>query len=191
MGSSLQKIPIHDDRTSESFVVDMEHFPHHLLEKDLSQNSKHSKLQRSLSRKGTMRISEKKSNPKGSNENGMETSSRGASHDQYPTTQEKLREVTVGATDNCAPQIHHNQITITAGGGGGASPAAQSLLTGVRRLSFRRPPSSPHPWTAAVIDPRRILFAFATLSSIGTMLLIYFTLSLNLEPIEDQTSVLN
>ncbi|VFQ88590.1 unnamed protein product [Cuscuta campestris] len=161
MGSSMQKIPIHDDRTNDSFVVDMEHFPHHLLEKDLSQNSKHSKLQRSLSRKGTMRISEKKSNPKGSNENCMETSSRGASHDEYPTTQEKLREVTVGATDNCAPQVLHNQITITAGGG--ASPAAQSLLTGVRRLSFRRLPSSPRPWTAAVIDPRRILLAFATL----------------------------
>nr|GMD05198.1 uncharacterized protein LOC109165303 isoform X4 [Ipomoea batatas] len=120
-------------------------------------------MQRSLSRKGSVRSSERKPNPNAANENPIiATSPRAA-----PSTPEKLTVVTMGATDNSASQPH-NQITIMAGG---ATPAESKL--GGRRFSFRRP-SSPS-WT---IDPRRILLFFATLSSMGTMLLIYFTLSM-------------
>ncbi|XP_031130780.1 uncharacterized protein LOC116032395 isoform X2 [Ipomoea triloba] len=177
MGS--QKISVLDEHTSgtkpaDSFVVDMERFSNNLLEKDLAANSR-IKLQRSLSRKGSVRSSERKPNPNAANENPIiATSPRAA-----PSTPEKLTVVTMGATDNSASQPH-NQITIMAGG---ATPAESKL--GGRRFSFRRPSSSPS-WT---IDPRRILLFFATLSSMGTMLLIYFTLSMG--NLSGDESVLN
>ncbi|XP_031130781.1 uncharacterized protein LOC116032395 isoform X3 [Ipomoea triloba] len=175
MGS--QKISVLDEHTSgtkpaDSFVVDMERFSNNLLEKDLAANSR---IKRSLSRKGSVRSSERKPNPNAANENPIiATSPRAA-----PSTPEKLTVVTMGATDNSASQPH-NQITIMAGG---ATPAESKL--GGRRFSFRRPSSSPS-WT---IDPRRILLFFATLSSMGTMLLIYFTLSMG--NLSGDESVLN
>nr|GMD02947.1 uncharacterized protein LOC109165303 isoform X1 [Ipomoea batatas]GMD10196.1 uncharacterized protein LOC109165303 isoform X1 [Ipomoea batatas] len=178
MGS--QKISVLDEQTSgtkpaDSFVVDMERFSNNLLEKDLAANSRIKKLQRSLSRKGSVRSSERKPNP---NENPIIATSPRAAPLHGASTPEKLTVVTMGATDNSAPQPH-NQITIMAGG---ATPAESKL--GGRRFSFRRP-SSPS-WT---IDPRRILLFFATLSSMGTMLLIYFTLSMG--NLSGDESVLN
>nr|GMD06923.1 uncharacterized protein LOC109165303 isoform X1 [Ipomoea batatas] len=174
MGS--QKTSVLDDehtsgtKPADSFVVDMERFSN----LDVAANSRIKKLQRSLSRKGSVRSSERKPNPNAANENPIiATSPRAA-----PSTPEKLTVVTMGATDNSASQPH-NQITIMAGG---ATPAESKL--GGRRFSFRRP-SSPS-WT---IDPRRILLFFATLSSMGTMLLIYFTLSMG--NLSGDESVLN
>ncbi|XP_019169545.1 PREDICTED: uncharacterized protein LOC109165303 isoform X2 [Ipomoea nil] len=163
-----EKISVLDDehtKPADSFVVDMERFSN-LLERDVPANSR-IKLQRSLSRKGSVRSSERKPNPNAANENPIATSPRAAPL-HGASTPEKLTVVTMGATDNSPPQPH-NQITIMAGG---ATPAESKL--GGRRFSFRRPSSSPS-WT---IDPRRILLFFATLSSMGTMLLIYFTLSM-------------
>ncbi|KAE8689711.1 Detected protein of unknown function [Hibiscus syriacus] len=65
-------------------------------------------------------------------------------------------------------QVHH-QITITTG----SITAATESRFNPRRNSCRRPPP---PW---LLDPKRVLMLFATLSSIGTILLIYFTLSMS------------
>ncbi|WRX25904.1 hypothetical protein QQP08_018391 [Theobroma cacao] len=85
------------------------------------------------------------------------------------STPEKPTAVVVGSTDHASnPQIHH-QITITTG----SSTAAPESRFSLRRNSFRR---SHPPWQ---LNPKRILFFFATLSSLGTILLIYFTLSIS------------
>ncbi|MBA0695183.1 hypothetical protein Goari_005415 [Gossypium aridum] len=84
-------------------------------------------------------------------------------------TVEKPTTVSVGSTDQTNnPQVHH-QITITTGNIKAPPDSRFSLL---RRNNSRR---SSSPW---VLDPKRILFLFATLSSMGTILLIYFTLSI-------------
>ncbi|KAK2977266.1 hypothetical protein RJ640_005528 [Escallonia rubra] len=161
------------------------------------------KLQRSFSRKGSQRAAEKKMSASGDSE--RETSSvvatsspRGVikggddsisitkalqglmllEEDRFQIaafvgvgTPEKPMLVTVGPTDHPAnPQVQH-QITIVTGNVGTTTPTGESRY-GNRRFSFRRSSSS---WT---IDPRRILLIFATLSSMGTILLIYFTLSM-------------
>jgi len=69
-----------------------------------------------------------------------------------PSTPEKAAVVTVGTTDHSSsPQLHH-QITITTGNMN-ATPESRCI----RRNSFKR--SSPS-W---VLDPKRVLFFFATL----------------------------
>lgn len=68
---------------------------------------------------------------------------------------EKPAVVAPGPHDHSiTPQVH-NQITIT--NGGISSTAATESKSGGKRFSFRRP--SP----AWIIDPRRVLFFFATL----------------------------
>jgi len=169
MGS--QKISVSDHMNgfqytadnSDSLVIDMERFSR-VTNKDITANSRIT-LQRSLSRKGHQRGGEKKITPSATaNERdniGAATSSpRGAS------TPEKPAVVAVGTMDNSSnPQVHH-QITITTGNI--STPTESRSIS--RRNSFRR-----SPW---VLDPKKILFLFATLSSVGTILLIYFTLSI-------------
>lgn len=75
----------------------------------------------------------------------------------------------IGTTDHTSKLQNHHQITVTTGSIGTAN---ESRFT-IRRNSFRRSSSS---W---ILDPKRILFIFATLSSMGTILLIYFTLSIS------------
>ncbi|XP_019252065.1 PREDICTED: uncharacterized protein LOC109231001 isoform X2 [Nicotiana attenuata] len=163
---------------SESFVVNMESISH-LVEKEISGNSR---ITRNLSRKGSLRGGEKRTNFNAMNEkdtNLMVATSPRAN------TPEKTMAVTVGTADHRTPDIH-NQITAAA-----ATPlvaAANSVTAteskvGGRRFSLRR--SSSPSWT---IDPRRILIFFATLSSIGTILLIYFTLSMTKVTGEDKAS---
>ncbi|KAK4711377.1 hypothetical protein R3W88_005890 [Solanum pinnatisectum] len=163
---------------SDSFVVDMERFSH-ITEKDINANSRIT-LQRNLSRKGSFRSGEKKTNSNAVNEkdtNFTANSPRASSLLGGGSTPEKPMALTT-SSDQHTPQTHNHQITIVAGHG--AAAAAESKIGG-RRFSFRRSTN----WT---IDPRRILLFFATLSSMGTMLLIYFTLSiakLNGEDIAD------
>lgn len=163
---------------SDSFVVDMERFSH-IIEKDINANSRIT-LQRNLSRKGSFRSGEKKTNSNAVNEkdtNFTANSPRASSLLGGGITPEKPMALTT-SSDQHTPQTHNHQITIVAGHG--ATTATESKIGG-RRFSFRRSTN----WT---IDPRRILLFFATLSSMGTMLLIYFTLSiakLNGEDIAD------
>ncbi|PSS10344.1 Flocculation protein [Actinidia chinensis var. chinensis] len=161
------------DIKSDSFTVDTERLSR-LSNKDITENSRIT-LQRSFSRKGSQQPgSEKKINSSNnSHERDTNFTSLGSPRAALtgPSTPEKPVVVTVGTADHStATQVHH-QITIVTGNIGGRTTTESRCTT--KRLSFRRsPPSS---WT---IDPRRILFFFATLSSIGTMLVIYFTLSM-------------
>lgn len=153
---------------SDNFVVDMERFSH-IIEKDINSNSRIT-LQRNLSRKGSFRSGERKTNPNAVNEKDTyftASSPRASSLLGGGSTPEKPMALT-SSNDQHTPQTHNHQITIVAGHGGAA--ATESKIGG-RRFSFRRSSN----WT---IDPRRILLFFATLSSMGTMLLIYFTLSI-------------
>ncbi|KAF3619176.1 hypothetical protein BC332_04920, partial [Capsicum chinense] len=168
---------------SESFVVDMERFSH-IIERDINANSRIT-LQRNLSRKGSFRSGEKKTNSNAVNEkdtNFTASSPRGNSLLGGGSTPEKPMTLTGTSSDHSAPQTHNHQITIVTGHGG--ATATESKVGG-RRFSFRRSSSS---WT---IDPRRILLFFATLSSMGTMLLIYFTLSIAKLNGEENISDLN
>ncbi|KAJ9566620.1 hypothetical protein OSB04_002586 [Centaurea solstitialis] len=70
------------------------------------------------------------------------------------------------------PQVHHQISIITSGTATTAiagDTSTRSRLIAKRSSSFKQ---------TSVINPRRILFFFATLSSMGTILLIYFTLSM-------------
>ncbi|XP_027159118.1 uncharacterized protein LOC113760650 isoform X2 [Coffea eugenioides] len=164
-------------KASDSFIVDIERFASHLsTDKDIKANSRIT-LQRSLSRKASQeRGGEKKSNPiaNGERDYGSIAISPRASLLQggSSSTPEKPMVAVVGATEHShSPQVH-NPITIMTGSLAG--PTESRISTASRRFSLRR--SSSPSWT---IDPRRILFFFATLSSMGTILLIYFTLSMN------------
>lgn len=162
---------------ADSFIVDIERFSpqthssHHISDKDVNPNSRVT-LQRSLSRKGS---TQKKSNSNDiTNNNLVAASPRDALHGS--STPEKSMVVTVGSTDHAVVTTAqlHNAITINVAGNSGGGTPSESKIGG-RRFSFKR--SSSPSWT--VIDPRRILFFFATISSMGTILLIYFTLSIS------------
>ncbi|XP_022994140.1 uncharacterized protein LOC111489966 isoform X2 [Cucurbita maxima] len=71
------------------------------------------------------------------------------------------------AKDHLGIQQFHHQITITTGST--AAPDEQALF---RRNSFRRSSSS---W---FLDPKKVLLFFATVSCIGSMVLICFTLAI-------------
>ncbi|KAH6831383.1 hypothetical protein C2S53_016283 [Perilla frutescens var. hirtella] len=158
----------HSSTKSDSFVVDMERFSH-LIEKDTNSVNSRITLQRNLSRKGSIRTGERKVTSIERDVSMLATSPRATFHGG--SVPEKSAVVAVGTHDHSiSPQVHH-QITIT--NGGISSTAAVETKSGGKRFSFRR--SSPSSWT---IDPRRILFFFATLSCMGTILLIYFTLSM-------------
>ncbi|EYU27833.1 hypothetical protein ABFS82_13G120700 [Erythranthe guttata] len=159
----------HSSTKSDSFVVDMERFSH-ILEKDINAHSRIT-LQRNLSRKGTARTGENKVDRDTAL---LAISPKAAAlHGGGGSTPEKAEGVVaVGPTDqSITPQVHH-QITITNGSLNGVPAAVESKLGG-RRFSFRR--SSPPTWT---LNPKRIFLFFATLSCMGTMVLIYFTLSM-------------
>ncbi|XAR53759.1 hypothetical protein NMG60_11022435 [Bertholletia excelsa] len=170
-----QKISVSDqpntvqftNNKSDSFIVDMERLSH-LTDKDTTANSRIT-LQRNFSRKLSLqRGGEKKMNPNTVNEKdnvAAATSSprAGASMPEKPMV------VTVGTTDRPTNAQVHHQITIMTGKLGATAGETCAVS---RRRSFKR--SAPS-WA---LDPRRILIFFATLSSMGTILLIYFTLAM-------------
>lgn len=176
MGS--QKISVSDQTNSlqftniksDSFMVDVESLSP-LTDKDITANSR-IKLQRSFSRKGSQqRGSEKKINSSNANEKetNIVSSASPRAAKARASMPEKPMVVTVGTTDHpMNPQVHHQITIVTANIG--TTTAESRWMTG--RFGFRR---SPPCWT---VNPRRILFFFATLSSMGTILLIYFTLSM-------------
>ncbi|PSS04717.1 E3 ubiquitin-protein like [Actinidia chinensis var. chinensis] len=156
---------------SDSFIVDTEALSQ-LTDKDITASSR---ITRTLSRKlPQQKSSEKKFNSSIGNEKDnsgvAKLFPRGAL--AGPSTPEKPMVVTLGTKDQPTIPHFHHQITIMTSNIG-ATAAAGEVRCGGKRLSFRR--SSPS-WA---IDPRRILLFFATLSSMGTILLIYFTLSMS------------
>ncbi|KAM1139152.1 hypothetical protein ACFX2I_036860 [Malus domestica] len=170
---STQKISVSDHINgfhytadkSDSFVIDMESFSHGGTDKDVTANSR---VSRNVSRKWSQRGGEKKI-IRNVNSNDKEVSSTTTSHFATvvgSSTPEKS-PLAVGTIDQSSnPHVHH-QITVTAANIGTTTEGRCV----VRRNSFRRSSS----WG---IDPKRVLFFFATMSSIGTILLIYFTLSI-------------
>ncbi|KAL7616899.1 hypothetical protein Lser_V15G04537 [Lactuca serriola] len=147
-----QKISVCDEilnMKGDSFRVDMEPFSH------LTNYNPRFNLQRSLSRKGSQ-IAESVDNERDD-----------SSSPKVDTMSEKSTPVLVVATEQ---QLHH-QISIATGGSTTAASETptRSRIIGKRSNSFKQ---------TSIISPRRILFFFATLSSMGTFLLIYFTLSM-------------
>ncbi|KAL4562478.1 hypothetical protein LXL04_034684 [Taraxacum kok-saghyz] len=132
---------------SDSFQVDMEHFSH------LTNYNPRLNLQRSLSRKGSQ-ITE-----------SVDNETDAISSPKVDIMSEKSTPVIVVATEQ---QLHH-QISITTGGTTThtTTTPTKNRLIGKRSNSFKQ---------TSIISPRRILFFFATLSSMGTVLLIYFTI---------------
>ncbi|XP_022860595.1 uncharacterized protein LOC111381104 isoform X2 [Olea europaea var. sylvestris] len=152
--------------TSDSFVMDMERF-----EKDINSKSRIT-LQRNLWRKGSLRGGEKKINQSTSNDirkvGMVAIAPRGEVFHGGSSLEMPVLQIS-GAIDHAINLPVHNQITVMNGTVG--NMAVDSKYGG-KRFSFRR--SSSSSWA---IDPRRILIFFATLSSVGTILLIYLTLS--------------
>ncbi|KAF7840672.1 uncharacterized protein G2W53_002970 [Senna tora] len=171
-----QKISVSDhinafqytNEKSDSFVIDMNSF------KDTNSNSritlKKIKLQRSLSRKGSQRGGDKKINGHTTLHDRDAVPIIGSPKATFvgSCTPEKPGMVAVGSTDHSTNSQVHHQITITAGNIAGTTESKCVL----RKSSFRRP-------SFRLLDPKRVLLFFATLSSMGTMLLIYFTLTLS------------
>ncbi|CAN1326918.1 hypothetical protein LINPERPRIM_LOCUS33981 [Linum perenne] len=158
----------------DNFVIDMEDFSSSTISssKESYANSRVT-LQRSFSRKGSVRGgSEKKSiNSNGSQSKPAETSSAvAAAALAGGGTPEKGTVATVDHSGNSNGQGHH-QITITSAASNIKATSVDGRCNS-RRNSFKRSQTS---W---LLDPRKVLFFFATLSSIGTLLLICFTLSI-------------
>ncbi|XP_057996875.1 uncharacterized protein LOC110636630 isoform X2 [Hevea brasiliensis] len=139
---------------SDSFVMDMESFSHVSNNKDINPNSR---ITRSHSRKGSLRggsgggCIEKNINSDPHDRNTIAASS---SSPRGPSMSEKASLVAVGTTDHSSNSQVHHQITITTTTGN-LNASTESRCT-IRRNSFKRSPSS---WA---IDPKRILFFFAT-----------------------------
>lgn len=180
MGDQMKAVEVKGHK-ADSYIVDIERFSSVLAEKDLNANSRII-LQRSLSRKGSQRGGETNfsfADDKDHTQVATSPRVKKIMAMEAPTlhrggTSEKPTAVVMGATDlSINPPPPHNSITIITSGSGGAAVAAESMVGG-RRLSFRRTSSSR--WT---FDPRKILFFFATISSMGTILLIYFSLSMS------------
>lgn len=158
---------------SDGFVIDMESFNHGITDRDVTANSRIS-LQRNISRKWSQRVGEKKISSNG-NSNDRDVLASAVTSPKGPITPEEPAVVAGTADHPGNPQVHH-QITITAANIGTTTDGRCV----VRRNSFRRSSS----WA---VDPKRVLFFFATLSSIGTILLIYFTLTIGKYNIEDNS----
>ncbi|KAL8461348.1 hypothetical protein ACS0TY_031910 [Phlomoides rotata] len=160
----------HSGTNSDSFVVDMERFSH-LIEKEI--NSK-SRVTRNLSRKVSIRNGERKITGKERDTTMVANSPRATLNGI--SVPEKASVVAL--QDHSS---NHHQITITTV----STAAAEIKPTLGKKPSFRRSSSN-----AFAINPRRLLFFFATLSCIGTIVLIYFTLSMG-KPNGDDAAALD
>ncbi|XP_058769634.1 uncharacterized protein LOC131643438 [Vicia villosa] len=161
--------------SGDSFVVDMDSFSS-TINKDIINANSRTTLQRSLSRKGSQRWNDR-------NVNGCNVAVQ--DKDIVPTTcspkasllgPSKSTVMAVGSIQNSIntqqQQVHH-QITITTASSNMCNNTnTENKCMTTRRNSFGRSYS----W---LLDPKKILLIFATLSSVGTLLLIYLTLSIS------------
>ncbi|RZC31648.1 hypothetical protein D0Y65_002482 [Glycine soja] len=131
-----------------------------------------SQLQRSLSRKGSQRLGDWKLNNNATlyDKDTVPAICSPKGTLVGPFTPEKPAGMAVGPMGHSMnPHVHN----LTAD-----NIPTESKCSITRRNSFRRPSS----WA---IDPKRVLLFFATLSSMGTMLLIYFTLTISKQSAEE------
>ncbi|KAK7357531.1 hypothetical protein VNO80_16820 [Phaseolus coccineus] len=152
---------------ADSFVIDMDSFSS-AINKDSTNANSRITLQRNLSRKGSQRGGDRKVNTLHDRDTVPTTSSPKAAL-AGSCTAEKSAAVAVGSTQHSTNTQVHHQITITASNMCNTNTESKCVT---RRNSFKRTSS-------CLLDPRRVLLFFATLSSMGTMLLIYFTLTIS------------
>lgn len=157
----------------DSFVIDMDSFSSSINKDNINANSR-TTFQRSLSRKGSQRWGDRNVIVNGN----VDTLN---DKDTVPTTYSpkaalvgscKSTVTAAGSTQNSTnsqQQVHH-QITVTASNNMCNTNTENKCIT--RRNSFGRSSS----W---LLDPKKVLLAFATLSSVGTLLLIYLTLTIS------------
>ncbi|CAL9226262.1 unnamed protein product [Arabidopsis halleri] len=178
IGSGFQK-PVNPD----GFVtIDVESFSN-VIHKDFSSSSPRITLQRNVSRKGSPRSNNERKLHFDANGNDKETSFpqsplRGSSTPEKPNTvgpTEHAGTATTAATAVSASQLH--QITVTTA----ATPAGNVITdqNRERRFGFSRKSSFKRSHTSWMLDPKKIVLFFATLSSMGSILLIIFTLSIS------------
>lgn len=169
----------YENTQTECFIVDMEHISH-LMEKDISANNSGITLQRNLSRKSSQRGGEKKTNGSVGNErdaNFVFTSPRASLSQGGIGTPEKPMVVKMGTTLTEVP----NQNSPMASNG----TLTPDNKFGGRRFSFKGS-SSASSWG---IHPRKILLFSATLSCIGTILLICLTLAMAKTTLDDNVAL--
>ncbi|KAE8733197.1 Detected protein of unknown function [Hibiscus syriacus] len=148
--------------TPDSFVIDMESFVSN------KENNPNSRFPRSISRKGLLRGDKK--NVNNSNSTSIASDHRDSFVSSSSTPGGSPENLTA-VTEESGVHPSNRQISFTSNN---ISAATESrLMMSLRRNSMKR---SPPPW---LLDPKRILLFFATLSSVGTILLIYFTLSIS------------
>ncbi|TKY51095.1 hypothetical protein E2542_SST22610 [Spatholobus suberectus] len=158
-------------KEADSFVIDMDSISSGINKDSTNANSRLT-LQRSLSRKGSQRGGDRKVN------GNVTLHDRDTAPTTYSPkaalagscTAEKSAVLAVGSTHHSTNTQVHHQIAITASNMCSSTPTESKCVT--RRNSFKRSSS----W---LLDPKRVLLFFATLSSMGTMLLIYFTLTIS------------
>ncbi|CAI0468148.1 unnamed protein product [Linum tenue] len=193
MATTAQKISVVDHingfqyapERSDNFVIDMEE----------SYSNPRITLQRSLSRKGSFR-----GGGHGGIEKKVNTITNGSvSQEKEPAVAAATspgvgpgegeggeRGLLVGSSTPEKGMVEgqgHHQITITSAAGSIKATTAVEGRSTMRRNSFKRHQNS---W---LLDPRKVLFFFATLSSIGTLLLIYFTLSIAAVQSDDAAAI--
>lgn len=154
---------------SESFIVDLEGFSTNGLSKETTINSSTKSritLQRNLSRKGPQRGAERNINDRDT----LSPSSSPKAAQVIGMPEKSLSPLTPSDNHHSGnTQLPQHQIIIKTGV---VSPLAEGKW-GKRSSTFKRSPP------ALFSDPKRILLFFATLSSMGTILLIYFTLTMS------------
>ncbi|PIA31909.1 hypothetical protein AQUCO_04700047v1 [Aquilegia coerulea] len=161
----IQKIAISDQddnslgttEMSDSFIVDIENLSIGSV-KDISANSRIS-LQRNLSRKGSQRGERNKTTLASSGVTDGTSNACLTAGGCDSDTSILSPKVSLEPKEQINKQPQQT-ITITA----------ENRCSSGRRYFKQR--------TSSCIDPRRVLFFFATLSSMGTIILLYFTLSI-------------
>ncbi|CAG7898047.1 unnamed protein product [Brassica rapa] len=140
------------------------------------------KLHRSVSRKGSPRNNNERKLHGDSNSNDKETSFpqslRGSSAPEKPSTVGPIDHAgTVTTANTAVPSSPLHQITITT-----SAATAGNMISDQnkeRRFGFARKSSFKRSHTSWMLDPKKIVLFCATLSSMGSILLIIFTLSIS------------
>ncbi|KAH0870934.1 hypothetical protein HID58_077956 [Brassica napus] len=172
---------IHTPVNPDGYVtIDVESFSH-VIHKDISSSSP--RVTRSVSRKESLRSNNERKLHSNANGNDKETSSpqsplRGSCTPEKASTVRPIDHVgtdTIAATIVSASPLHQITVTTTAATGGNVI----SDQNRERRFGFARKSSFKRSRTSWMLDPKKILIFFATLSSMGSILLIIFTLSIS------------
>ncbi|XP_057536771.1 uncharacterized protein LOC130814654 [Amaranthus tricolor] len=162
---------------SDCYIVDLENICNggvNLLQHSSTTTNSRITLQRSVSRKVPQRGVEKKVIDRDTTSLALSSSPRDAQVVSTPMKPISPPTMPLGSQNHIMTTHQHNhsvqqhQITIKTGG---ISTIADGRLGS--RSSLKR---SSYTWFS---DPKRILLFFASLSSMGTMLLIYFTLAVS------------